>query len=276
MWSGISSISLSASRPECFFGADVPLFYVMSFSRVGLPLIMILFLAALHALSAVCGCSAEKLDRTAEKALRRTPAVVRRMSAAVARRTGSRRVKSTADEQRQTDGVRPSVGSRGSDGSGGDSVCGHSGAVRGALQSFGEKTHRTWRAVGANISRRLTRRQDGLGPLPQKDGERSGSWLLMPYPMYAEKYLLLPPPLATALTCPFLCLDFRPSPGDRLELIETIIIQTQMTSSWRICAVGSLESKWGTRISWNQICTFTSRQLKSDGVNERREARGVS
>ena len=32
-WSAISGISLEASRPECLFGEDVPLFYVLALLR---------------------------------------------------------------------------------------------------------------------------------------------------------------------------------------------------------------------------------------------------
>ena len=131
----------------------------MSLSRVGLPLVMLVVVAALHALSATCGCSAEKLDRVAEEVLRRTPAVMRRMSNGIVRRTSA--------DGRSTAGMRSTAGIRSTAG------------MRGTLQSLGDRTHRTWRAVGGTISQRLsrqlTRRQCGLStPELLDDGERRG------------------------------------------------------------------------------------------------------
>jgi hypothetical protein len=66
-FTAISGISLEASRPECLFGENVPLFYVISISRIGLPLALLVLLSMLRVLSAVCGCSAERLDQAAEQ-----------------------------------------------------------------------------------------------------------------------------------------------------------------------------------------------------------------
>jgi hypothetical protein len=75
-FTAMSGISLEASRPECLFGEDVPLFYVISLSRIGLPLALLFLVAFLHVLSVVCGCSAEGLDQAAEQAIRRAPTAI--------------------------------------------------------------------------------------------------------------------------------------------------------------------------------------------------------
>ena len=194
----------------------------MSLSRVGLPLVMLVFVSALHALSATCSCSADKLDSAVEAAFRLTPGVVRQMSAAIARRTSTGGSRST-DETRSTAGMW------------------------GTLQSLGSLTHRTRKTMGSNISGRLTQRQGDVASELPDDGERDST-----VPSQSTRRAFTPacfPIDPTQIpfgshSVPALAPGFRPSPGDRLELIESIVIQIQMTSSWRICvelilAIGS-------------------------------------
>ena len=65
-------------------GEDVPLFYVLSISRVGLPLALLCLTVVLHVTVYACGCNADTLDRAADRAVaivdKRAPSVVRRLS----------------------------------------------------------------------------------------------------------------------------------------------------------------------------------------------------
>ena len=150
-WAAISGFSPEASRPECLFGEDVPVFYALSLSRVGFPLLMLCLVALLHTLASVYGCSADNLDVAAERVLRRTPKGLQRS-------------------------IRALLASRG-----------RNGRVSSTL----------WNRRLTRTSRRSSRASKG------EEGQPAG---------------------------------YRPSPADHLELIESVVIQISMSSTWQLCA----------------------------------------
>ena len=80
----VSGFSLEAARPECLFGEDVPLFYVLSISRVGLPLATLMLVVFAHLLVFAFRLDAEHLERGITRMRsaveKRAPTRLRRMS----------------------------------------------------------------------------------------------------------------------------------------------------------------------------------------------------